>query len=402
MSDLIDAKAKEQGYFDVVRKLAAWTVGGIVGSGTLARVWSELGIGRAVSEKIQHVLGLDHGAAPGAAGVKGARVISEAPLTKGFGGGPPMVEEQPPALATGAEVPESMKELIKDPTATIESGSSIWRTTRDLYMQNPQRFEYSPDDPKIGRLFQSFKSQGILDRLGIDADSFADLSDEDKLKIWAENKTANSILKSGDIPKIVHAEDTVTLKPDGTIIFNETSGMKAGYLHHEVPQGTGAGRAAAETYVGKGGGVDTSQYDQAIEAARVQGATAGAWGESEVARLGAEARALEEQAIFEATGANSGLLNMWMEKGNLGGFRPETPAREVWEGVRGLSPDIVSDQPLPPTAEAMAQRGNVIRFTQEMFRRWPIQGNEEMRDYLARMSRDAYPFFNIIKKKYNL
>lgn len=86
----------------------------------------------------------------------------------------------------------------------------------------------------------------------------------------------------------------------------------------------------------------------------------------------------------------------------MGGFRPETPAEEVWEGVRGLSPDIVSDQPLPPTAEAMAQRGNVIRFTQEMFRRWPIQGNEEMRDYLARMSRDAYPFFNIIKKKYNL
>ena len=387
MSEKIDAKAKEEGYFDVVRKLGAWTIGGIVGSGTLARVWSELGIGRAVSEKIQHLLGMDHAVAPGVAGVKGMA--------------PPEGAGKGALIGHGTE--RAGYGDFSGDTTEIRRGGSIWRSTRELFIKHPD--EYGYNDGQAKRLFGSFREQGILRRLGIrNIDDFNSLTSDQKHKIWAEWKTASAIKEQGITNFVVHPGDSVTLDAKGHILFGETSGIKAGHLHHDISQGPKG--AVAENY-GRGGGVrgggaiDTSHFDQQIEAARARGVAAELHGKSEVARLGAEAQVLNEQAIAGLTSANARLWNSGLEK--LGGFRLNTPASQIQEAIGRLSPGITSDMPLPPTASEMIQRGNIIRFTQEAFQRFPtLNGRETMQQYLERMSRANFHLFKALSIKNRL
>lgn len=270
----------------------------------------------------------------------------------------------------------------------INEDENIWKVTRDIYMENPDGYQYDPSDPKIERLFQSFKRQGILGRLGIDADSFGDLPDEDKIKIWAENRTANSVdklaqIQEGRIRDLVHAGDTVTVNPDGLIVFNEASGIRAGYLDDVRARG------------GTRGAVDTSQFDRQIEAARARGAAAETWRQSETARLGAEAHALNGQAIAGITDANAGLWNKWLE--GLGGFRLDTPAVQIEEVIGRHSPGVIGDAPMIPTPDELAQTGKAISFTQETFEKFPpLNGRETMQAYLERMSRTNFNLFKAL------
>jgi len=327
-------------------------------------------------------------------------------VTHSFSGGKPgIIPTAMHSPMVGAEVQPhagGAAEKFLGDTHTIRSGENIWKVTRDIYSENPRGYGYDPGDPKVEKLFQSFKRQGILGRMGIEADSFSDLSPEEKIKIWAENRTANSVrglaeFQGGRVRDLVHAGDTVVVKPDGTIIFDNASGIKTGYLHHDIPQGTGAGKAAAESYVGKGGVGQAAAETPAPGA----GKAAETWRQSEVARLGAEAQASNEQAIVGLTSANARLWNSWL--GNLGGFKLNTPASEIQEAIGRLSPGITSDMPLPPTDEEMIQRGSAISFTQETFQKFPpLNARETMQQYLERMSRTNFNLFKALSIKNRL
>lgn len=319
----------------------------------------------------------------------------------------PDAEVQP--KAGGAIDPEKEGKPFLGDSHKIKTGENVWKVTRDMYIENAKEYNLKPDDPKIKNLFHSLKKQGFLNRMGIDAENFNDLSDADKIKILAENKTANAMEwyknhHGGKLPSVVQEGNVVTLDDKGRLFVEDTSQIKAGAVHQEPTRGVG--RAAAENYgrggSGKGGGaIDTSQYDQQIENARARGAAADAWGKSEVARLGAEAQVLNEQAVAGLTSANARLWNSWLE--NLGGFKLNTPASQIQEAIGRLSPGITSDQPLPPTADEMVQRGNTISFTQETFQRFPpLNGRETMQQYLERMSRTNFNLFKALSIKNRL
>lgn len=367
-------KIISEGKWDTVRKWAGITTGLVVGSGILANAVGRLGIGRTILEK----LGLAETA------------------------------------TTPAKSPGAGKEFAGKIPGQIEEGGNRWETTRRLYMHDPQKYGFDPNHPKVMKLFQSFKNQGILERLGIhDVDNFQDLTYEQKMKIWAENRTANSILKTGGIKDLVHAGDTVSINPDGTVSIQETSGIKSGYLNQGSESGTGktgdSDYSRGRSPVRGGEPVSDAELDKRIVDADKKNAEAKARGtaieiekQQKLARLGAEAQTLGEEAIQKATSANGRLLNMWMERGMGNGFRLSDRAMEVRNAVRGLGPEIVSDQPLPPTPGATGQRGSVVRFTQEMFRRWPVEGNETMQEYLARMSKGNFRLFGDLQRKYIL
>lgn len=174
----------------------------------------------------------------------------------------------------------------------------------------------------------------------------------------------------------------------------ETPGVKSDDIHQAArPASSGAG----------GNVIDTSEFDRRIEEARARGAAAGAQGREAVARLGAEAQVLDAQAISGMTKANLGLLNKWLEEGVGNGFRPSTQAQEVLEGIKNLSPGITSDQPLPPTAGEMIQRGNVVHLAQDMFQKFPpLNARETMQQYMERMSRTNFNLFKALSIKNRL
>jgi hypothetical protein len=279
--------------------------------------------------------------------------------TGGKGGGAPVIPEKIPTAPHGH---------------VINSGENIWKVTRDIYMENPRGYGYDPSDPKIGRLFQSFKNQGILGRLDIDVDNFSDLSDSDKIKIWAENRTANSVnklaeIQGGRIRDLVHAGDTVTLKPDGEIIFKEASGIKAGYLS-DVQRPRGA--------------VDTSQFDQQIEAARARGAAADA-------RLREIRGPIAEKLAAEAAGVQAidnlrtqELMDFVQSKiyGPGTGVDWKEPAREFRK--RMLEPFITSDQPMGPPANVHEQRQYWEAAKTLAAKLGPAVGNESTENWVAR------------------
>jgi hypothetical protein len=319
-------------------------------------------------------------------------------------------------------------------TAQVGKDGSIWRSTREIFMKHPDEYNYS--DGQAKKAFGSFKEQGFLRRLGIRGRSFDDLSLEQKHKVWAEWRTGMELddftKNGGKLPKVVHEGYGVRLDDKGKLFLGTDvapshgagkaaaenyagrGGGGAGQAAAEAAPAPGAGRAAAEHHVrggGKSGGAISdaeldrriAELDQRGAEARARGAAAGVRGSEEVARLGSEAQALSEQAVRGATRANMGLLNMWMKDGGIGGFRPGTTAREVLEGIRGLSPGITSDQPMPPTAGDMIQRGNIVRMTQEMFQNFrPLNGRETMQQYMERMSRTNFNLFKALSIKNRL
>ncbi len=160
-----------------------------------------------------------------------------------------------------AETTEKMTEFMGDSTE-IKKGGSIWKSVRRLYMKHPEEYGYGSDGERVKSLFKSFKEQGILKRLGIRGiDNFEDLTDEQKIKIWSEWKTANSvrdlsISSGGRIKDLVHAGDKIFLDKDGKITFDfeRGSGIRPGYLSgHETGAGKGGGVAEV---VGGGAGAE--------------------------------------------------------------------------------------------------------------------------------------------------
>jgi len=401
--------------------------------GDNARKWAGLGVGLVVgtgvaSNYIRETVG-DWWTGKGGSG---AGVTPEAPAPKGFPhpGGPPMGEvpiEGPEALPdglydesgkltpmgeeyykqfppkgpsvieqaanppmTGAEMPASAVELIRDPSAMIESGSSIWKTTRDLYMENPGRFGYDANDPKIGRLFESFKSQGILDKMNIDADSFADLSDDDKLKIWAENRTANSVdklaqVQGGRIHDLVHPGDTVTLKPDGSIIFNADSGIKAGHLSGAEPRGGGGAFEPG----GRGAPVSgMEEYDARIDEARGR--------EQSAQRVLDENMRYRREVLnpeYAAAGAQEGamldlrsnytLLDKMMKDSMGGGFNLSDKVEDVAQNARSFATLPGGQMPETLTAQELSFNSKSANLFNDLFRRFPYEPGQRMDDYLA-------------------
>ncbi|MDI6778200.1 MAG: hypothetical protein QMD77_03335 [Patescibacteria group bacterium] len=277
----------------------------------------------------------------------------------------------------------------------INQGENIWKVTRDIYMENPKGYGYSPDDPKIGRLFRSFKSQGILDKMGIDADNLSDLSDGEKLKIWAENKTANSIAKSKNIFNLVHAGDTVTVKPDGTIVFDNVSGFKASYLHDvQRPRGSGGGtyepqgKGAAAYEPGGKKVIDISEYDKQIEEARGRG-------------LAADARLREIRGPIAAQLAEEAELNKAVDVARTEDLMDfiqskiygpgtkidwQSPARLFREKMLGQF--VTFDQPMGPPANVFDQQQNWQAAQIINNKLGPTIGNESTQDWLTRGIRE--------------
>jgi|GEM_PF-3151705 len=325
---------------------------------------------------------------------KGPSVIEQAANSPATGAGPSAIEQAANSPMTGAEIPGSAHELIRDPSAMIESGSNIWKTTRDLYMENPGKFGYDANDPKIGRLFESFKSQGILDKMGIDADSFADLSDEEKLKIWAENRTANSVnklsqLQGGRIRDLVHPGDTVTLKPDGSIIFNADSGIKSGYLSGAEARGGGGGayepggRGSAAAVQETGGRQGITRSPGEIEAqARLD----------ENARIRRETLNPEYQAASAQEGAmldlrsNYTLLNKMMDDSMGAGFNLSDKVEDVAQNARSFATLPGGQMPETLTAAELDLRSKSANLFNDLFRRFPYQPGQRMDDYLSKIS----------------
>ncbi|MDD5489364.1 MAG: hypothetical protein PHP25_01635, partial [Candidatus Moranbacteria bacterium] len=326
------------------------------------------------------------------------------------------------AHSFGGEIaPEKIEKPFLGGSHRIKSGENVWKVTRDMYIDHAKDYKLDPNDPKIKNLFHSLKKQGFLSRMGINADNFNDLSDSEKIKILAENKTANAMewYKShhgGKLPSSVKEGYIVTLDDKGKLFVGDASQSRAGAVHHEPTSGGGKATAAAEHHVRGGGRAAESVADQKMRAAeamearakaRWEDATSGRPGTSsaasaeKIARLGAEARALNEQAVAGITSANARLWNNWLE--NLGGFQLDTPASDIQESIGRLSPGITSDMPIPPTADEMIERGGAIAFTQETFQKFPpLNARETMQQYLERMSRTNFNLFKALSIKNRL
>jgi len=348
------------------------------------------------------------------AGGGGVGIGSETPSVKAHGGGPPMVEGGAKGTVTvpegtgrgtlsvderygagkygpegyGTEAEGHIPEEFRGVSKVIDSGGNIWKATRDAYIENPEKYGYDSNSPKLKNLFRSLKEQGYLRRLGIRANSFGDLSDSEKIKIWAENRTANSVQKlaeaqGGRVRDLVHPGDTIFLKPDGTIVFENTSGIKAGYLFDvQRPRGFGGGYEPQ----GKGGesSIDTSEFDRKIAEARARGEAADARlaqirGPIAV-ELAAEDARLQEVDISRAQELMDYIQGKIYGEGT--GIDWKGPAREFRK--RMLEKFIVSDQPMGPPSDFFEKR-QYWQAVQEVVKKLgPPVGNESTQDWLAR------------------
>ena len=365
-----------------------------------------------------------------AAGIKGFFSQAWDNITHSFGGGKtgfyepahsPISDAEVQPKAGGSVAPEKTSKPFLGDSHRIKSGENVWKVTRDMYIEHAKEYNLKPDDPKIQNLFHSLKKQGFLSRMGINADNFNDLSDAQKIKILAENKTANAMewYKShhgGKLPSVVREGYMVTLDDKGKLFVGDTSQIKAGAVHHEPAHGAGKAAAAAEHHVRGGGRAVESIADQKMRAAeameakakaRWEDVTSGRPGTSsaasaeKIARLGVEAQALNEQAIAGLTSANARLWNSWLE--NLGGFKLNTPASQVHEAISRLSPGVTSDTPLPSTYSEITQMGKATKFTQETFQKFPpLNARETMQQYLERMSRTNFHLFKNLSIKNRL
>ncbi len=265
--------------------------------------------------------------------------------------------------------------------ARIPKGGSIWKSTREIFMKYPEEYGYNEGQTK--NLFNSFREQGILKRLGIRGiNNFDDLSLEQKHKIWAEWKTGIAInnyklLHGGKITDLVHPGDSVRLDEHGKLFFVETSGMKAGYL--DDVRGHGAGRAVAEVFDGK-------YHRPALVDAKWQAAQVKAEAASAVHRA-ARDKLLEataaEQAAIDNTRMHSLMDYIQGKIYGQGTFMDwREPAKEFKK--RMLGSFITSDQPMGPPANIHEQQQFWNAAKEICERLGDTVGNESTADWVRR------------------
>jgi len=110
---------------------------------------------------------------------------------------------------TELEIP-SKPEVYSD---EIKNGGSVWKSTRDIFKNNPENFGYK-----------------------------GDVDDYEAINHWSEVKTANVFHNSGEIKNLVYEGNKVTLIPDGDnfkIEIEEGTGLAPQHLEvveTEIPQ----------------------------------------------------------------------------------------------------------------------------------------------------------------------
>ncbi len=291
----------------------------------------------------------------------------------------------PSEIGSKGVVPEKIPKPFLGDTHMIKSGENMWKVTRDLYLEHADKYGYS--DEQAQKLFASYKKSGILNRLGMrGVDNFANLTTDQKHKIWAEWKTGKEIqfYKSwhgGRIKDLVHAGDMVTMDQNGHIFFGDTSGIKAGYLHQDIPQG--AGRAAAYETGGKKM-IDTSEFDRQIEAARARGLAADE--QLRHIRGPVAAQLAEEAELIKAAGVArvSDYLNL--VEGKISGIKidPNGKAIDLYNQLeqRAL---ITSDQHMAPPSDIFG-KDKYWNFLKEIYGKLgrPQYPNERTADWIYR------------------
>lgn len=359
--------------------------GAFVGGGGMSYLIGGLGGGSWLKEKISS---LRPGGTP-APEIVGAKPT--APLAAG-----PAVPDTQPAKFSGQGLEHTGHGEFSGDYAKINKGGSIWRSTREIFMRHPGEYGYSEEEAQ--RLFKSFRSNGNLRRLGMRGiESFSDLSDGQKHKIWAEWKTATTINEyklshGGKITDLVHPGDTVRLDEHGKLFIGETSGLKAGYLHDvQRPRGAGAaayepqGRNAAALHESGGKKViDISEYEQRRQAAIAKGLDA----DARLAEIRGPiaAQLAEEAKLIKAAGVAqvSDYLNLM--EGKISGVKidPNGKAIDLYNQLKQRVL-ITSDQPMAPSSDIFDQNKN-WKVLQEIYRKLgkPQYPNERTADWIYR------------------
>lgn len=326
---------------------------------------------------------------------------------KVFGGGKPGIiamtgTEVPAGAGKGAAIPEKVK--FWGAAHKIEAGTRLnnpWAVTREMYMDHARGYGYDSNDPRIHRWFNSYNRSGILRRLGIRVHNFDQLSEANKLKIWAEHETATSIrdfkvLHGGKaIPDLVHDGDSVILNGDHTVELQADSGIKAGHSHHDVLH---VPKAAAADHYPRGASVheaagkrpawlealDNNRQKVAQENFAKKAAISAQTHEALVQSRGP----LIANRIAETAAIDNTQTHKWMDfiqeriygKGTTVDWRE--PASEFRK--RMLGSFLTSDQPMGPPANVGEQQ-QYWRAAQELNRKLgPTLGNESTESWLQR------------------
>jgi len=360
---LVSDKIVSEANWDAGRKIT-----GIL-TGVAIEELGRLGVGKIILNKLLSYMGLDILSTQVVGGGKGA-------IAPEGGGG------------KGAIVPEKIGEgKIPGFSYRIEEGSNVWATTRQMYMDHPSTYGYNPADHgtqvKLHKLFTSFQQQGILEKMGIDAENYRDLSEMDKLKIWSENQTANSIkqfkiLHHGQsIPDIVKPHSTVTLNGNHVLEFAPDSGIKAGQL---APEATpGAGRAA--TAATEGHYQRPTLVDQKWQAALDQKDATGR--ALEAARADLATASAAEQAAIDNTGIHQ-LMDSVQEKIYGQGTTIDWEQSAQAFKNKMLGSFIASDQQMAPGPNFDDQR-EFWKIAQGINAKLgPVQGNETVEQWVQR------------------
>lgn len=386
-NDKISSKIVAEANWDAGRKIAG------IATGIVIEELSRLGVGKMLLNKGLNYFGFGAIGAEAAGGKGGGTALDKTGGAKGS-------ITTPEGAGKGA-VPEKVeKGKFWGAAHKIESGTKLnnsWAVTRHMYIENARSYGYDPNDPRIHKWFNSYRKSGILGRMGIRIHNFDDLSEANKIKIWAEHETATSVrefkvLHGGKaIPDLVHENDTVILNGDHTIEVRGDSGIKPGYLHHDIPQG--AGRAAADNY--PRGGVAESLADQRIRAANEWQARAQARFAETAATSNKTHEALVQSrgqlaaaSMAEVAQTDNTQMHRWMDliQSRIygSGTGVDWHERAADFRKRMLGSFLTSDQPMGPPANVGEQQ-QYWQAAQELNRKLgPTFGNESTESWLQR------------------
>ncbi|MDP1845570.1 MAG: hypothetical protein Q8L09_02370 [Candidatus Moranbacteria bacterium] len=385
------------------KKLALGLAGGTFLAGTIASYYAAdiKGFFGQAWEKVTHSFG------GGKTGFYDAAhsSITDAEMPAGAGKGIINPDQKHGPIVPGYEQVEHWE--FTGGTAKVGEGGSVWRSTRDIFMQHFDEYGYSDDEAK--RLFGSFKDQGILKRLGIKGvEDFSGLTDDQKHKIWAEWRTVGAIKEQGIGNIVVHPGDSITLDADGHILLGETSGIKAGHIH-DVPRAGGAGQAVAEASAPGGAGravadnhprgastYETTGKRSALDQALDNRQKMAQENYAKKAAISAQTHEALVQSrgpliadrIAETAAIDNTQTHKWMDfiqeriygEGTTVDWRE--PASEFRK--RMLGSFLTSDQPMGPPANVGEQQ-QYWRAAQELNRKLgPTLGNESTESWLQR------------------
>lgn len=448
-NDNLKNKIISEGKWDRFRKWAGWATGLVVGTGIVANAVGRLGIGRSVMEQ----LGLADTPPPTGPGTAGEiakeshkGIIShiaqqnESPLgilrrslmeNTNVVGADGMINLNDPAANDYFHYLQDHGKLPKN-LINIQDVSQMSAQEKIQFLkvfENRMNGYYSglrqtiennmAANPKYYNSL-NIEMKNLADNLD-QYSSFNDLPPELKRVVIGDRLAANMYLdKHGSLSGAASLKvgDTVNIfqNPEGRFDFDVISG------HEDVAKESAkAARKAGEAAVGKSGvgaGEAFSNAAQAdgaanaenfedlqnkkIEAARARGAAAEVRRQETLARLRGESQIFNEQAIAGATKANAQLWNMWLKDGVGNGFQMQSRAADVWQGIKNLSGEITSDQPLAATVDNILTKEKAVGFTQELFNQFPVSGNETMGQYIQRLSSSDFNLFNKIKNNYHL